>query len=123
MNLKNLIKDINAFEVFATEFIANSMESQTLGLEFDFILDTILENYIISKELAKDNILFSNVTGHNKIYLEEVNRELSIKKNLNDNELKIAKEQMACYKKELAYIDAVNHKVNIIRNLIKDNIF
>lgn len=30
---------------------------------------------------------------------------------------------MICYKKELAYIDAVNHKVNIVRNLIKDNIF
>lgn len=123
MNLKNLIKDINNFEEFVKVFIFDSMESQTLGLEFDFILDTILENYIISKELAKDNILFSNVTGHDKIYLEEVDRKLSIKKNLSNEELDIAKEQMICYKKELAYIDAVNHKVNIVRNLIKDNIF
>lgn len=95
------------------------MESQTLGLEFDFILDTILENNIVSKQLAKDNVLLYGVTGYDKVYLEEVNCELVIMENLNDNELKIAKEQMPCYKKELAYVNTVNHKINIVRNLIK----
>ena len=125
MNLKDLVNNINSFETFVKDFIYNSMESQSLGLEFDFVLDSILENNIVTNQLAKDNILLSNVTGYDKVYLKEGDngRDLVIMNNLSDNELEIAKEQIICYKKELAYINAINHKINIVRNLIKDNAF
>lgn len=118
-----LVKNREKLEDFVLKFICNSYEGQVVGLDFDSLMKTILSGENICDEIAKDNILISKVSGHNEIFLEELNGELTIKDGLSEEQLIDAQEQLLCYEKEKKLVSVLKHKIKLTQELIEYNYF